>query len=300
MKKLLVMALAAVAGVFSASAAMADAIEQTKAPFKDAFRQLEGEEWPTPNDYRTASGAPGYRYWQQKVDYRIQARLDEAAKTVTGKATITYRNNSPDRLAYLWLLLDQNIFRRDFIAERSATVGSGDEISLASLKQIQKFKEWEGGFKLTWCATVRAATMPHTVVDSLMRVDLPQGPAVGRDHHPRGRVVVPPLNETKVTGARNGYECFTKARTATACSRSPSGSRAWRPTTTTTAGSTSSSWAPANSRWSSATTTCSITVPADHVVGADGRPAEPGRGAHRRAARPPGAGAHRQRRRSTS
>src|SRR5687768_14024399 len=104
MKKLLVSLLAGLAGVFCASAAMADPVQQTKAPWKDAFRQLEGEEWPTPNDYRTASGAPGHRYWQQKVDYKIQARLDETGRSVSGKATITYRNNSPDRLSYLWLL----------------------------------------------------------------------------------------------------------------------------------------------------------------------------------------------------
>src|SRR3990167_1189281 len=147
MKQFLV-ALAGLASVFCMSSAAADPVSQTKAPFRDAFRQLEGEEWPTPNDYRAASGAPGHRYWQQKVDYRIQARLDEAAKTVTGKATITYRNNSPDRLTYLWLLLDQNIFRRDSIAERTATVGSADEISLAALRRAQMFKDWEGGFRL--------------------------------------------------------------------------------------------------------------------------------------------------------
>src|SRR5688572_6923124 len=163
MKSLFVSVLAVVAGVFSISTAAADPVQQTKAPFKDAFRQLEGEEWPTPSDYRTASGAPGHRYWQQKVDYKIAARLDEATKTVTGKATITYRNNSPDRLSYLWLLLDQNIFRRDSIAERTATVGSANEISLASLRRIQKFKEWEGGFKLVSVRDASGRAIPHKV-----------------------------------------------------------------------------------------------------------------------------------------
>ena len=209
MKYLVAAAVAVMAGVFQVSVAMADPVQQTKAPWKDAFRQLEGEEWPTPNDYRTASGAPGHRYWQQKADYRIQARLDEPTKTVFGKATITYRNNSPDRLTYLWLLLDQNIFRRDSIAERTATVGPSDEISLAALKRVQTFKDWEGGFKIASVRDGSGRTLPHTVVDSLMRVDLPQSLPSG------GSVTFTiewsyALNETKVTGARDGYECFTK------------------------------------------------------------------------------------------
>ena len=103
------------AAVVAAAGAQAEPIRQTKAPFRDAFRQLD-EDWPTPTDYRAASGAPGHRYWQQKVDYRIAVRLDEQAKTVSGRGTVTYRNNSPDRLSYLWLLLDQNVFKRDSIA----------------------------------------------------------------------------------------------------------------------------------------------------------------------------------------
>jgi len=209
MKSLFVSLLAVVAGVFSISTAAADPIQQTKAPFKDAFRQLEGEEWPTPTDYRTASGAPGHRYWQQKVDYKIQARLDEAAKTVTGKATITYRNNSPDRLSYLWLLMDQNIFRRDSIAERTATVGSAGEISLNQLRRIQKFKEWEGGFKLISVKDGSGRTIPHKVVDTLMRLDLPQNLASGASTTFTIEWSYA-LVENKVVGSRDGYECFTK------------------------------------------------------------------------------------------
>ncbi|MBL8770455.1 MAG: M1 family metallopeptidase [Phenylobacterium sp.] len=209
MKKLVLTAVAVLAGVLSTSMALADPVQQTKAPWKDAFRQLEGEAWPTPTDYRAASGAPGHRYWQQKVDYRIQARLDEPTKTVFGKATITYRNNSPDRLTYLWLLLDQNIFRRDSIAERTATVGGSDEISLATLKRVQKFKDWEGGFKIAAVRDGSGRALPHKVVDTLMRVDLPQSLPSG------GAVSFTiewsyALNETKVTGARDGYECFTR------------------------------------------------------------------------------------------
>jgi hypothetical protein len=71
------------------------------------FRRLE---LPTPTRFRTASGAPGAGYWQQRVDYVIRAELDTVARTVRGQERITYTNNSPDTLRYLWIQLDQNLF----------------------------------------------------------------------------------------------------------------------------------------------------------------------------------------------
>jgi hypothetical protein len=190
--------------------AMAEPIRQTKAPFRDAFRQLEGEDWPTPTDYRAASGAPGHRYWQQKVDYRMAVRLDEAAKTVTGRATITYRNNSPDRLPYLWLLLDQNVFKRDSIAERTTTIaGTGDEIGIAALQRIQRYKEWDGGFRLSAVRDAGGRPAPYTVVDSLMRLDLPGGLAPGATTSFTIEWSYP-IIENKVIGGRDGYECFNE------------------------------------------------------------------------------------------
>ncbi len=103
-------------------AAVANPILQTKGKFQDKFRQLETEAWPTPTDYRNAAGEPGYRYWQQTVDYKIKASLDENAKVLTGSASVSYRNNSPDSLRYLWLQLDQNIHRRNSISALSRTV----------------------------------------------------------------------------------------------------------------------------------------------------------------------------------
>src|SRR5215467_7793226 len=71
------------------------------------FEQL-GTIMPTPNEYRTASGAPGPKYWQQRCDYDIKCDLDEKNLKLTGSETITYYNNSPDVLSYLWLQLDEN------------------------------------------------------------------------------------------------------------------------------------------------------------------------------------------------
>src|SRR3954464_13641143 len=71
------------------------------------FEQL-GTILPTPNEYRTASGAPGSKYWQQRADYDIDVTLDEKNLSVAGTETVTYHNNSPDVLSYLWLQLDEN------------------------------------------------------------------------------------------------------------------------------------------------------------------------------------------------
>jgi len=70
--------------------------------WKGKFEQLD-QMLPTPNEYRTGSGAPGPKYWQQKADYVINAELNDETQIITGSETITYFNNSPDALKYLWL-----------------------------------------------------------------------------------------------------------------------------------------------------------------------------------------------------
>ena len=98
----------------------ADAIRQTKGDFRDAFRQLDVD-LPTANVYRTASGAPGSQYWQQRADYKIKVRLDEARRRISASETISYTNNSPDTLRYIWLQLDQNRFIDSSLGRLSET-----------------------------------------------------------------------------------------------------------------------------------------------------------------------------------
>ncbi|MEQ8423492.1 MAG: M1 family peptidase, partial [Cyclobacteriaceae bacterium] len=93
--------------------------------WKGKFEQM-GQELPTPNQYRSGSGAPGPKYWQQQADYVIEVELNDETHMITGKETITYTNNSPDQLKYLWLQLDQNI-----LAEGNTT----DKIKTNSLDQ---------------------------------------------------------------------------------------------------------------------------------------------------------------------
>lgn len=189
--------------------ALASPVEQTKSGYQDKFRQLEGEEWPTPTDYRNASGAPGYRYWQQKVDYDVKARLDEAKRTVSGSETVRYVNNSPDALPYLWLLLDQNQYKRDSIEAMTETV-SGDKISLAEVRRLKRLKEWEGGFTITAVRDASGRALPFTVVDSLLRIDLAQAVAPNGGETSFSIEWSFPMAENKVVGGRSGYECFTQ------------------------------------------------------------------------------------------
>lgn len=192
-----------------AGAALANPIEQNKGGFEDKFRQLEGEEWPTPTDYRNASGAPGHRYWQQKVDYDVKARLDEGKRTVSGTQMVTYRNNSPDSLPYLWLLLDQNDYKRNSIAELTNTVG-GDKISLDEVRRAKRMQEWEGGFTITAVRDAAGKPLPFTVVDSLLRIDLAQAVAAGGGETTFSIEWSFPMAEANVVGGRSGYECFTQ------------------------------------------------------------------------------------------
>ncbi|MDK2756779.1 MAG: M1 family metallopeptidase, partial [Blastomonas fulva] len=192
-----------------ATPALASPVEQTKGNYEDKFRQLEGEDWPTPTDYRNASGAPGYRYWQQKVDYDVQARLDEAKRSVSGTQTVRYQNNSPDALPYLWLLLDQNDYKRDSIAAMTETV-SGDKISLAEVRRVKRMQEWEGGFTISAVRDASGKALPFTVVDSLLRIDLGQAVAPNGGETSFFIDWSFPMVENKVVGGRSGYECFTQ------------------------------------------------------------------------------------------
>jgi hypothetical protein len=106
-----------IALVTTSGTASGDAIRQTKGEYYDAFRQLDVD-LPTANVYRTASGAPGPQYWQQRADMQIKVTLDEKTRRINGSETINYTNRSPDTLRYIWLQLDQNRFADDSL-ERS-------------------------------------------------------------------------------------------------------------------------------------------------------------------------------------
>lgn len=182
MKRIVSVALAATT-IFAATAA-ADAIRQTKGDYYDAFRQLDVD-LPTPNVYRTASGAPGERYWQQRADYKIRLSLDEVQRRISASETITYTNNSPDSLRYIWLQLDQNRFDNNSLERRSETAMDAagrqtwkdegkDVLTYGSIARHQLGKDIDYGYTIERVADSRGNPLPHTIVDTMMRIDLPR------------------------------------------------------------------------------------------------------------------------------
>ncbi len=141
------------------------------------FRRLA---LPTPTLLREGSGQPGPRYWQQRADYAIRAALDTAAHTITGRETIRYTNNSPDTLRYLWLQVDQNIYRTD---SRGAAINPTDArfagAGFVGGYTIESFGEVFAGPRTARGPTTRVEPLHTTVNGTMLRAELdrPLAPA---------------------------------------------------------------------------------------------------------------------------
>jgi hypothetical protein len=176
----------------------------------DPFRQLD-EVLPTPNDFRTASGAPGPRHWQQKVDHAIEVTLDPVAAELRGTQRVTYHNNSPDELRYIWMQLDQNRFRRDSLGARAQAAPElkGTQ-GIGLLRNLVEQQEFDGGYREITVATTAGTPLAHTIVDTMMRIDLPEPLAPGGvfsfSMSWRFSVV-----KNTVTRARSNYELLGEA-----------------------------------------------------------------------------------------
>jgi hypothetical protein len=143
------------------------------------FEQLD-QLLPTPNEYRSGSGAPGPRYWQQRADYIINAELNDVNQSITGSETITYFNNSPDVLKYLWLQLDQNINDKESNTLKSATSTVRDSIDTKSVASSLVLHDFDGGFKIKSVKDATGKALPYTINATMMRIDLPQAMAPGQ------------------------------------------------------------------------------------------------------------------------
>jgi len=204
-----------------ASTVHASAIQQTKGDFEDKFRQLD-EVLPTPNVYRNAAGEPGENYWQQKVDYKIKVSLDEEKRRITATEDITYQNNSPYRLKYLWVQLDQNRFKDDSIANMANdfgglgrrgpvnTVGDASNATKLNLNELRAmhFKaDNELGYEINAVKDSRGKKLAFTVVGTQMRIDLPKPLKSGDDVEFTIDFAFNIVEENAVS-ARSGYEKF--------------------------------------------------------------------------------------------
>ncbi|MEM8921184.1 MAG: M1 family metallopeptidase, partial [Pseudomonadota bacterium] len=166
-------------------------------------------------------GAPGERYWQQEADYKIDVALDEEARRITASQTITYTNNSPHTLNYIWVQLDQNRFAENSLARRSETAETagtrrdptieGDFLPYGTLRRQQALSDVDYGFEITAVEDGRSP-LKHTIVDTMMRVDLPRPLAPGRSQRLDIDWAFNIIEEAAV-GGRGGYEHFSKSDT---------------------------------------------------------------------------------------
>ncbi len=187
-------------------AAPATAQDIQKRDQPDVFRQLE-ELLPTPGPTRTASGAPGAEYWQQRADYDIEVALEEHSRRITGVARIQYTNNSPDALGYLWVQLDNNQLSSHSDGKLARTTTELDSLSYGALESMLAREEFEGGIDVLGVRDGAGAALPHTVVGTMMRVDLPApvSPGMSVPFEVEWTYI---MNRSDQVGARTGAEWF--------------------------------------------------------------------------------------------
>ncbi|TSD67919.1 M1 family metallopeptidase [Inquilinus sp. KBS0705] len=187
------------------SAAMAQNENNPGSNHGNKFEQL-GTMLSTPNMYRSASGAPGPKYWQQKADYDIVAKLDDDKQRLDGVETITYFNNSPDPLTYLWLQLDENEHKKD--AENAKFDGSKMQ-SKMSLRQLQGIMghNLDLGNHIVSIKDANGNPLSYTINETMMRVELPTTLQPGQ------KIAFKVtwwynISDRMTIGGRGGYEFF--------------------------------------------------------------------------------------------
>src|SRR6056297_97612 len=204
-------AFASILFLFAAVAVAQEEGQKEKEPGhynQSKFKQLY-EEFATPNTYRSASGAPGPDYYQQQADYRMDIRLDDKEAKIYGEETITYTNNSPDELAYLWVQLDQNVRAKD----SKAPLRNGGGVPLAeqpgSFAGNYMGEPFDGGFNIDYVKDTAGKALPYTVNFTMMRVDLPTALKSGEkfSFSIKWNYNIP---DHTVNRARSGFEYFPK------------------------------------------------------------------------------------------
>ncbi len=168
------------------------------------FKQLK-EELPTPNVYRTGGGAPGPWYYQQQADYEMQIMLDDVNQRIYGEEVITYTNNSPDPLEYLWIQLDQN---------RRAQASSTQQIKKGSIRGKMNYRDLEylfydfdGGFKIEYVQDEKGTPIPFYINNTMLRINLPKPLLKGEQYVMKLKWWYN-INDRAKYGGRSGMEYF--------------------------------------------------------------------------------------------
>lgn len=201
MKRLLVLScllLATVAG-----------FAQQTPTWQGKFEQLD-QTLPTPNSYRTGSGAPGPAYWQQRADYVINVEVDDNTQLLTGSETITYHNNSPESLNYLWMQLDQNLFADNSLTQQSRTGSVRDSIpsKFFAMNVGITSNDYKGGYTIKSVKDATGKALPHTINYTMMRIDLPAPLKTGEKFTFSVEWSFQEKDRNEMMQDRGGYEFF--------------------------------------------------------------------------------------------
>ena len=175
---------------------------------QNKFKQLK-DELATPNSQRTASGAPGINYTQQKVDYIMDIVLDDEHQKITGKETIIYHNNSKDELAYLWVQLDQNVRAKDSKSRDIATNRVPKVMNKKWFDRSFPSNPFDGGFNIMSVTNIDGSKLSHTINQTMMRIDLPKPLASGKTFSFKIEWWYN-INNHRKDGGRSGFEHFTE------------------------------------------------------------------------------------------
>ncbi|ERM83574.1 aminopeptidase [Rhodonellum psychrophilum GCM71 = DSM 17998] len=174
----------------------------------ERFEQL-GTTFRSPNVYRTASGAPGHMYWQQKADHEIEVELNDDNQSIKGSQKITYHNFSPDALTYLWIQLDQNERAKDSNTPKIASSQIGQRMSMRQLESIV-WHDLDLGYKINSLKDMSGNDISVTINKTMMRVDLPQPLKAGEKFEFTVDWSFNIHDRMSFIGGRPGYEFFEK------------------------------------------------------------------------------------------
>ena len=191
--------------VFGAVQTFAQVTEQNHA---ERFEQL-GTMLRTPNVYRTASGAPGHAYWQQKANYLIEVELNDDNQSIKGSETVTYVNNSPDQLTYLWIQLDQNNRSKDSDTPKVTESSIDPKMNLRQLEGILWHSD-DYDVKIASIKDASGAPLNIAINKTMMRVDLPQPLKAGESFKFSIDWSFNIHDRVGFIGGRPGYEFFPK------------------------------------------------------------------------------------------
>ena len=170
------------------------------------FAQIE-ELIPTPNEYRNAAGAPGYNYYQQQADYKMNIFIDDETQVLSGDEIITYTNNSPDQLSYLWLQLDQNLFAKDSDTKLIHVEKMEDFKDISQIER--KVFEYDGGFKVQEVKNLNGSDLKYSINKTMLRIDLDKPLKTGSSISFKIKWWYN-INDRMAVGGRSGYEYFEK------------------------------------------------------------------------------------------